>query len=252
MMRAELSGAATTVRAVTMVEALPSAIEHLRAADPIMRGVIDAVGVIAAERRLAAEPDDHWSPLLYGVVGQRQSERQTIDMIRALGDATAMRFPDPAAVLALGDRLEPMLMSHRKCATVRELAHRILAGTLDLSAIAALSDAHVVDALVALPGIGPWTAEQFVVWHLERADALPAGDPAVRIAAQRAYQLTERPTPAALTRLAASWEPYRGIAARYLLESSFGPGVARMWPFDGGRPRAWASAPAAAARATRR
>lgn len=214
----------------------------LAAADPVMAAIVADVGPVPSGRRLAAVPDDHWSALAYGIIGQRSSEKQTIAVVKSLVTATGATFWGAADVIALGEALAPLLNSFRKADQLLRLAEQVTTGSLDLAEIATLADDEVVARLVALPGVGPWTAEQFLVWHLERPDALPAGDPAVRAAVAAAYGRDAAADASALTALAEAWRPYRGVAGRYLLVSRYGPGMATDWPFAGGRPRRASSA----------
>jgi len=70
--------------------------------------------------------------------------------------------------------------------------------------------------LLALPGIGPWTADIYLLTALGRADIFPSGDRALQLAAQHLFGLPETPSAAELTALAAAWNPWRAVAARLL------------------------------------
>jgi DNA-3-methyladenine glycosylase II len=82
--------------------------------------------------------------------------------------------------------------------------------------VALLDDDGVRQALVALPGIGPWTAEVYLLSALRRPDTWPAGDIALQEAARRARRLVERPSPSELEAIGESWRPHRASAARLL------------------------------------
>ena len=106
--------------------------------------------------------------------------------------------------------------SRQKNRYVRALAAAIEGGTLDLDAVAALGDAEVRSALVALPGIGPWTAEVYLLSALRRPDTWPTGDIALQEAVRRAKGLGLRPSPDELEALGEAWRPHRASAARLL------------------------------------
>jgi DNA-3-methyladenine glycosylase II len=89
-------------------------------------------------------------------------------------------------------------------------------GSLDLEAIAALSDDGVRAVLTSLRGIGPWTADVYLTMALRRPDAFPHGDLALLVSAQRVKRLDARPTPLELEQLAEPWRPHRATAARIL------------------------------------
>ena len=96
------------------------------------------------------------------------------------------------------------------------LATAIEGGTLDLDALAELDDVGVRTALVALPGIGPWTAEVYLLSALRRPDTWPTGDIALQEGARRTKRLDVRPTPEELETIGEAWRPHRATAARLL------------------------------------
>lgn len=106
-------------------------------------------------------------------------------------------------------------LSQGKVKTLRALSEAVIAG-LDLEALAHASDTDVHKALTALPGIGPWTADIYLLFCLGRADAFAAGDLALQIAARAAIGLDERPSREELFVIAERWRPWRGVAAHLL------------------------------------
>lgn len=123
----------------------------------------------------------------------------------------------PAGVLALDDdALRGLGFSRQKSRYVRHLADALVTGTLDLHALADQDDDSIRRRLIALKGIGPWSAEIYLLMALRRADAWPAGDLALQVAAQEIKGLAQRPDAAALQELAESWRPWRAVAARML------------------------------------
>lgn len=106
--------------------------------------------------------------------------------------------------------------SRQKARYVRALAAALEDGSLDLDAVALLADAEARVALVALPGIGPWTAEVYLLSALRRPDTWPVGDIALQEGARRARRLEARPTPDELSAIGEGWRPHRASAARLL------------------------------------
>ncbi len=106
--------------------------------------------------------------------------------------------------------------SRQKARYVRALAGAIEAGSLDLDAVALLDDEAARVALVALPGIGPWTAEVYLLSALRRPDTWPIGDIALQEGARRARRLEARPSPHELELIGEAWRPHRATAARLL------------------------------------
>ena len=123
----------------------------------------------------------------------------------------------PAAFLELDDAtLLAIGFSRQKARYVRALAAALVDGSLDLGAIEALDDEGVETALVAVPGIGPWTATIYRLMVLRRPDAWPTGDIALAESLGTIKGLGRRPTPDEMLALAEPWRPWRAVAARIL------------------------------------
>jgi len=106
--------------------------------------------------------------------------------------------------------------SRQKNRYARALAAAVADGALDLEAVAELDDVDVRTALVALPGIGPWTAEVYLLSALRRPDTWPTGDIALQEGARRAKGLELRPSSGELEAIGEAWRPHRATAARLL------------------------------------
>ena len=129
------------------------------------------------------------------------------------GRMLAAGLTHPAAlVLATEETLRAAGLSRQKIRYLRALA----ASDLDYAALRDAPDAEVIARLVALPGIGPWTAEIYAMFSLGRADVFAPGDLALQEAARLLFGLSERPSAAELRSMAEAWSPWRAVAARAL------------------------------------
>ena len=124
-------------------------------------------------------------------------------------DAAAIHAADETALRACG-------LSGGKARSLKAIASAILSGTLDIPALATIPAAQAHGALCAVHGIGPWTADIFLLFCLRHSDAWPAGDIALQEAARIALGMRKRPDAAKLARIGERWRPYRGVAARLL------------------------------------
>jgi DNA-3-methyladenine glycosylase II len=123
----------------------------------------------------------------------------------------------PAAMLELDDEtLRRIGFSRQKTRYCRNVADAITEGSLDLDGLAGLTDDQARTALVAITGIGRWTADIYLLMALRRPDVWPAGDLALAIAAQRVKRLASRPSTPELEALGEPWKPWRAVAARVL------------------------------------
>ncbi|MFL5856955.1 MAG: DNA-3-methyladenine glycosylase family protein [Solirubrobacteraceae bacterium] len=194
-------------------------VAHLRKADTVMRKLIDEHGKPRPARRTGR--DDHYGALVRSIVGQQLSTKAARSIYGRLTDRFGGRPPTPEEVL--GDDPEELRaaagLSRAKVSFLRSLAEHVRSGDLDLDSMDTLSDEDVVAALIAVKGLGQWSADMFLMFHLERPDVLAVGDLGIRRAVQEAYGLKELPGPTELERIAAPWRPYRTLACRYLWAS---------------------------------
>ena len=205
-----------------------AAVEHLRAVDPVLRAVIDELGADAIADRRHGRPRDHYGTLVRSIVGQQLSVRAAAAIYRRLLERYGDRTPTPQEVLADDpDELRSAAgLSRAKVTFLRSLAEHVVDGRLELEKLDSLSDEEVMSELVAVKGIGPWSAHMFLMFQLERPDILPVGDLGIRKMIQRHYGLPELPGAAEIERIAEPWRPYRTLACLYLWESFDGqPGL---------------------------
>jgi DNA-3-methyladenine glycosylase II len=198
-----------------------AAVEQLRASDPIMAGLIDACGVLSSPPRTRADPEEHYGALLHAVVNQQLSVKAGAAIYGRLLERFGGKPPTPEQLLA--DDPEELRaaagLSRSKVGFMRSLAEHILSGELELDRLDDLSDEDVMAELVAVKGIGEWTAHMFLMSHLHRPDVLAPGDLGIRRAIERAYSLEEIPDRETVERLAERWRPHRTLACRYLWRS---------------------------------
>jgi DNA-3-methyladenine glycosylase II len=174
-----------------------------------MRRVHDRVGQTSLRRH---EPG--FVGLARIVTGQQLSIASAAAIWGRLVEAVQPLTPQAFAAMS-DDALRQAGLSRGKVRTLRALCDRIEAGLI-LDTLTQAPDAEVHEVLTTLPGIGPWTADIYLLFCLGRADAFAAGDLALQVSAMRALDLPERPPADALLSIAERWRPWRGVAAHLL------------------------------------
>jgi DNA-3-methyladenine glycosylase II len=191
-------------------ETLPRCVAALSKVDPDLARVARAYGTPQMWER-----EEGFATLVLTILEQQVSLASAAAAFARLLAAASPLTPE--AFLALDDaRLRGFGFSRQKALYCRLAARAVVGGELDFDALAAADDDAVRAALVRLKGVGPWTAEIYLLRSLNRPDAWPSGDLALQIAAQEVKRLPARPTPAELDALAEAWRPLRAVAARLL------------------------------------
>jgi len=196
----------------------------LAAADPTMGALIERIGKIDIETRLRRRseerPADAYGALLRAIVGQQLSTKAARTIYGRVLDLFDGRTPTPEELLAAEEGgLRAAGLSGRKVEYVRDLAAHVIGGELELDRFEELPDEEVIAEIVAVRGLGVWTAEMFLLFHLERPDVLSGGDLGIRKAVQIEYGLGEMPAPAEVVEIGEPWRPHRSLASLYLWES---------------------------------
>jgi DNA-3-methyladenine glycosylase II len=197
---------------------------ELAAADPAMAALIERIGEIDLKTRLRRrseeKPPDAYGALLRAIVGQQLSTKAARTIYLRVCDLFGGSTPSPEQLLAASEEdLRGCGLSGRKVEYVRDLAVHVLNGELELDRLGDLSDEEAIEEIVAVRGLGQWTAEMFLLFHLERPDVLSGGDLGIRKAVQIEYGLKEMPTPQRVLEIGEPWRPYRSLASLYLWES---------------------------------
>ena len=186
-----------------------------------MRALIDEIGAEGLGDPRRGRPDDRYGTLVRSIVGQQLSTRSAAAIYGRLIDRYGGRTPTPQEVLA-DDPDELRLaagLSHAKVVFLRSLAEHVVDGSLELDRLDELPDAAVTAELVAIKGLGPWTADLFLMFQLQRPDVFPVGDLGIRRAIMLRYGLTTMPAPSQATQIAEPWRPHRTLASLFLWRS---------------------------------
>ena len=201
----------------------PRAREVLRKADPVLRRIIDAREDFRPRAWMDELPPlDAFGTLIFQVAGQQLSVRATRTILSRLEQPFGGRLPTAAELLAAdASVLRQSGLSLRKAATIRSIAERFVNGRLSDEALIRMTDQEVVAALTEIPGIGPWTANGFLLVALDRPDVFLPGDIALRRAIQRAYGFDHVPSADEMFELSDRWRPYRSLAVSYLFASEY-------------------------------
>ena len=189
---------------------LARGVRELSERDPALARVARAHGLPPLWER-----EEGFPTLVLTVLEQQVSLASALATFERLSAAASPLTPEN--FLALDDqRLRALGFSRQKALYCRLLARAVTAGELDLARLATLDDDAARGRLLRLKGVGPWTAEIYLLRALLRPDAWPSGDLALQLAARELKRLPARPSAPELDALAEAWRPWRAVAARLL------------------------------------
>jgi DNA-3-methyladenine glycosylase II len=189
---------------------LRTGLARLISADPRFESVAEKAGSFSLRRREAGFPG------LCAIVCGQQLSTASAAAIRERLFAAFDPFHHDTVRRARIDKLKRLGLSAPKIKSIREIAKALANGDIDLTAIGDMDADIAHAALSALHGVGPWTADIYLLFCLGHADAFPAGDLAVQESARIAFHLRKRPDAKALSKMAEAWRPWRGVAAHLL------------------------------------
>ena len=193
---------------------------ELMRADKVLRRLMEERGPIDPEIDRRGSRPDPWEALARAIVGQQLSTKAARSIWEKLIGQFDGKLPTPEQLLRKRrETLRKAGLSNAKVEFLRDLAERVKDGRLDLERLKELPDEDVVAQLIEVKGIGSWTAEMFLIFHLGRPDVVSVGDLGIRRAVQIAYGITDLPGPEELTKLAEEWRPRRTLACLYLWRS---------------------------------
>ena len=189
---------------------LVDALAVLAKADPRLAKLIAVAGAPALRRRPAG-----FSGLCAIICSQQLSTASASAIWGRLAGAFDP-FDHDAVRRARAAKLARIGLSRPKIKTMKAIGNAIARGAIDLDALAGMDADAAHAALTTLHGVGPWTADIYLLFCLGHADTWPAGDLALQEAARLAFGLAQRPTGKDMIKLAEQWRPWRGVAAHLL------------------------------------
>lgn len=165
---------------------------------------------------------NYYSELVSAIIGQQLSEKAGATIYKRFLGLFGDELPTPEQIIETDtEAIRNIGCSYNKVSYMKDLAAHIIDSRLDLDHLASQDNEEIIKQLVAVKGIGEWSAHMFMIFSLGRLDILPTGDLGVRKAMMIQYDLTELPKPAVMHAIAAqhNWGPYESVASWYLWKS---------------------------------
>lgn len=165
---------------------------------------------------------DYYRELVESIIGQQLSVKAAASINRRFLELFGGIFPEPAAILNKSiEELRSAGLSGAKAGYIQDLAQHVLDGKLKFELFDTLSNEEIIHELVAVKGIGEWTAHMFLMFCMGRLDILPVGDLGIRTGIMKLYGFKTLPTPAEIREISVkfNWHPYESVASWYVWQS---------------------------------
>ena len=193
------------------------AAEHLSSHDAILADVIKNAPLPAF-----VPHKNYYQELVESIISQQLSVKAAATILKRFKELFSADFPTPEDILATDiEVLRGVGLSRQKGSYIKDLAIRVLEGSIQFSHLDSLSNREVIDELVQIKGVGVWTVHMFLLFCMGRLDVLPTGDLGIKNGMYKLYDLPEKPTPEDMEMIALNnnWHPYESVASWYVWHS---------------------------------
>ena len=197
---------------ISKPQTFQSGARHISRVDPKIRELVKKHGPIKF-----TVDDDPFESLVEAIISQQLSARSARAIFDKLKALLQIEVIDAQALNNLtASKLRKAGVSPQKIGYLKDLSSRVVNGQLDLNVLRSESDDEVIRILDEVKGIGPWTAQMFLLFVLGRPDVLPVDDLGIQVAIQKVYCLRKLPKAEKIEEIATDWHPYCSIASLYL------------------------------------
>lgn len=202
---------------MTYAEQLNEGVAHLAGVDPIMKQLSTLYGSPSFTPHT-----NYYQELVDSIVSQQLSVKAAATIMKRFVALFPGDFPTPEQILEKDvEEYRAVGLSRQKASYIRDLAEKILDGTVQFDHFPTLTQQEITDELIQIKGVGVWTAHMFLIFCMGRLDVLPVGDLGIKNGIQKLYGLKEKPDEATMIKIAKKhhWHPYASIASWYIWKS---------------------------------
>ena len=193
---------------------MPSAITHLKSADPVIAAIIENVGPY--KPRYAPPTFENMARSI--AYQQLHGKAAATIFGRLLTACDACLTPQSVLALSI-EQMRACGLSKQKLSYIRDLAEKTISGDVNFEQLPQMEDEDVIEHLTRVKGIGRWSAQMFLMFSLRRPDVMPVVDLGINVAIKRAYRKRKVPKPPQILKISEPWRPFRSVACWYLWRS---------------------------------
>lgn len=193
------------------------AADYLQAHDTILGDVIKNAPLPAY-----VPHKNYYQELVESIISQQLSVKAAATILKRFKELFSTDFPSPEDILATDiEDLRGVGLSRQKASYIKDLAGRVLDGSVQFAHLDSLTNQEIIDELVQIKGVGVWTVHMFLLFCMGRLDVLPTGDLGIKNGIHKLYALPEKPSADDIATIAIDnhWHPYESIASWYVWHS---------------------------------
>ena len=199
------------------LENFQKAADYLSAKDAVLAEIIKASPLPSFTPH-----KNYYQELVESIISQQLSVKAAATILKRFRGLFGEEFPSPEEIIATDiEELRSVGLSRQKASYIKDLAARVLDGSVQFSHLDSLSNQEVIDELIQIKGVGVWTVHMFMMFCMGRLDVLPTGDLGIKNGVYKLYDLPEKPSVEDIEMVALNnkWHPYESIASWYVWHS---------------------------------
>lgn len=201
----------------TWKQQIENARTHLIANDPVLAKIITS-----GPAPTFTPHTNYYQELVESIISQQLSVKAAATILKRFKALFTSEFPSPAEILDEDvETFRSVGLSRQKANYIRDLAEKVLDGTVKFDHLDTLTNQEVIDELIQIKGVGVWTVHMFLMFCMGRLDVLPTGDLGIKNGMQKLYEFEIKPTPEEMELVAKknNWNPYQTVASWYVWQS---------------------------------
>lgn len=201
----------------TWQKKIEAAAQHIEDSDPILAKVINTTPLPSFTPHT-----NYYQELVESIISQQLSVKAAATILKRFKALFMSDFPNPAEILDEDvETFRSVGLSRQKATYIRDLAEKVLDGTVKFNHLDSLTNQEIIDELIQVKGVGVWTIHMFLIFCMGRLDVFPTGDLGIRNGIHKLYDFSHKPTPEDMEKIAKKnkWHPYEAIASWYVWQS---------------------------------
>ncbi|HLE07512.1 MAG TPA: DNA-3-methyladenine glycosylase 2 family protein [archaeon] len=200
-----------------MKDKIALALAHFKKYDPVLFSIANKIEIDEIRPR---EPNQYFSALCREIIGQQLNKKAAATIFERFSKLFSKRNINPKSIIKLPEKkLREVGMAWSKVSFIKDLSEKVMSKSLDIKNLHKLNNEEATERLKSVKGVGPWTAEMFLMFTLGREDIFSYKDLGLKKAVTKIYELKKDASEKEINEIVEKWSPYKTYACRFLWRS---------------------------------